>query len=137
MGIFSDVFDNLTKGGSLGGLIGAVYSHNGTEDTNPFRTGDSKKKIHAVVGAMAGAAVGQLIADEQIGDNTYKAIVTGSVSAIISGLLTGQIGEDKFIKPALVIGSTSTLGALLYYDREEEEVKEKEAEEGAEEKKGA
>ena len=101
---------NLTKGGSLGGGLGAVYSHNGTEDTNPFRTGDSKKKIQAVVGAMVGAAA----AKQMVGDSGItRSIIIGSVSAISAGALSGQIGVSNFKNPAIVTGACSTIGDLV------------------------
>ena len=104
------VISNITKGASLGGGIGAAYSHEDANSTNKYRTGDRTKRDEAIIGAMVGAAAAKA---REIDNGRNRSFYIGAASAIGAGAFSSQLGEGKFKKPAIVIGTASTIADIL------------------------
>jgi len=114
-----DVTSNLSRGASIGGGLGALYTHNFPGNTD-YQT-NKEKNDEAVIGAMVGGATGKLLADIFIGGSTIlQSFVAGSSSAIGSSLMSrqgffGKTGDDNdYEKAGYVIGSLSTIGNIFY-----------------------
>ena len=104
------IITNITKKASLGGAAGAAYSHEATDSTNKYRTGNRDKRDEAIVGAMVGAAA---VKARGINNGINGSLLIGTASAIGAGAFSSQLGKDKFKKPALVIGVASTIADFI------------------------
>ena len=110
------IIGNLIKGVSFGGGIGAQLSHNGVIDecettSNEYTTGDATKKEDATIGAILGADLAKGVVRYGAQLNSF---IVGSASALGAGVFSEQTGKQYFTKPAIIIGTMSTIGDMIY-----------------------